>query len=188
MYSRAEHYRRVGIEAQKSAAKAIEPKTRAAFEEIATGWFALAEQVEWLDRQHEREPRNGEEATSFENVCNHGRDDGVLMVASAGITLGERTGWFSTLRWRYISSRPLTEDGVFQAPPVNTINGRLGYQFSNGWRVQLDALISEEVDLSRGCAIPLQGSSALAPTSLVLDRLGLQVHCLNVGEPQPKID
>jgi opacity protein-like surface antigen len=62
------------------------------------------------------------------------------MVASAGITLGERTGWFSTLRWRYISSRPLTEDGVFQSPPVNTINGRVGYQFANGWRVQLDAL------------------------------------------------
>ena len=51
-----------------------------------------------------------------------------------------RTGWFSTLRWRYISSRPLTEDGVFQSPPVNTINGRVGYQFANGWRVQLDAL------------------------------------------------
>jgi opacity protein-like surface antigen/outer membrane receptor protein involved in Fe transport len=62
------------------------------------------------------------------------------MVASAGITLGEKTGWFSTLRWRYISSRPLTEDGVFQSPPVSTINGRVGYQFSNGWRVQLDAL------------------------------------------------
>ena len=62
------------------------------------------------------------------------------MVASAGITLGERTGWFSTLRWRYISSRPLTEDGVFQSPPVNTINGRVGYQFTNGWRIQLDAL------------------------------------------------
>ena len=62
------------------------------------------------------------------------------MVAGAGITLGEKTGWFSTLRWRYISSRPLTEDGVFQSPPVNTINGRVGYQFANGWRVQLDAL------------------------------------------------
>jgi opacity protein-like surface antigen/outer membrane receptor protein involved in Fe transport len=62
------------------------------------------------------------------------------MVATAGITLGEPTGWFSTLRWRYISSRPLTEDGVFQSPPVNTINGRVGYQFGNGWRIQLDAL------------------------------------------------
>jgi outer membrane receptor protein involved in Fe transport len=62
------------------------------------------------------------------------------MVASAGITLGEKTGWFSALRWRYISSRPLTEDGVFQSPPVNTINGNVGYRFANGWRIQLDAL------------------------------------------------
>src|SRR4029079_9893657 len=62
------------------------------------------------------------------------------MVAGAGITLGERTGWLSTLRWRYISSRPLPEDGVFQSPPLNTISGGLGYQFANGWRVQLDAL------------------------------------------------
>jgi opacity protein-like surface antigen len=62
------------------------------------------------------------------------------MVASAGITLGEKTGWFSAVRWRYISSRPLTEDGVFQSPPVNTINGNVGYRFANGWRIQFDAL------------------------------------------------
>ncbi len=62
------------------------------------------------------------------------------MVASAGITLGEKTGWFSALRWRYISSRPLTEDGVFQAPPLNVFNGEVGYRFANGWRIQLDAL------------------------------------------------
>ena len=30
------------------------------------------------------------------------------MVASAGITLGEATGWFGDLRWRYISSRPVS--------------------------------------------------------------------------------
>jgi opacity protein-like surface antigen/outer membrane receptor protein involved in Fe transport len=62
------------------------------------------------------------------------------MVASAGVTLGEKTGWFSSLRWRYISSRPLTEDGVFQSPPVNTINAGVGYRFANGWRIQFDAL------------------------------------------------
>ena len=62
------------------------------------------------------------------------------MVASAGITLGEKTGWFSALRWRYISSRPLTEDGVFQSPPVNTINANVGYRFDTGWRIQFDAL------------------------------------------------
>jgi opacity protein-like surface antigen len=62
------------------------------------------------------------------------------MVASAGITLGEKAGWFSALRWRYISSRPLTEDGVFQSPPFNVINAGVGYRFDNGWRIQLDAL------------------------------------------------
>jgi opacity protein-like surface antigen/outer membrane receptor protein involved in Fe transport len=62
------------------------------------------------------------------------------MVASAGITLGDKAGWFSSLRWRYISSRPLTEDGAFQSPPFNVINGTVGYRFDNGWRIQLDAL------------------------------------------------
>jgi opacity protein-like surface antigen/outer membrane receptor protein involved in Fe transport len=62
------------------------------------------------------------------------------MIASGGITLGEKTGWFSDLRWRYISSRPLTEDGVFQSPPLNVINAGIGYRFDSGWRIQLDAL------------------------------------------------
>jgi hypothetical protein len=62
------------------------------------------------------------------------------MVGSAGITLGEKTGWFSSLRWRYISSRPLTEDGAFRSPPLSVFNGRIGYRFDNGWRVQLDGL------------------------------------------------
>jgi opacity protein-like surface antigen len=62
------------------------------------------------------------------------------MVASGGITVGEKTGWFSSLRWRYFSARPLTEDGTFKSPPFNTINGSLGYRFENGWRIQLDAL------------------------------------------------
>ena len=62
------------------------------------------------------------------------------MVATAGVELGEKTGWFGALRWRYISSRPLTEDGVFRSPPLNVFNGRVGYRFANGWRVQIDAL------------------------------------------------
>jgi outer membrane receptor protein involved in Fe transport len=62
------------------------------------------------------------------------------MVASAGVTLGEATGWFGDLRWRYISSRPLTEDGAFQSSPLNVFNGQIGYRFDNGWRIQLDGL------------------------------------------------
>jgi outer membrane receptor protein involved in Fe transport len=61
------------------------------------------------------------------------------MIASAGIRLGEKTGWFAALRYRYFGPRPLTEDGVFVSPATGLLNGRLGYRFDNGWRVQLDA-------------------------------------------------
>jgi outer membrane receptor protein involved in Fe transport len=62
------------------------------------------------------------------------------MVASAGITLGEKTGPFGTLRWRYLGASPLTEDGAFRSPPTSIFNARIGYRFDNGWRIQLDAL------------------------------------------------
>jgi outer membrane receptor protein involved in Fe transport len=62
------------------------------------------------------------------------------MVASAGITLGEKTGPFGTLRWRYLGSSPLTEDNAFRSSPTSIFNGRIGYRFENGWRIQLDAL------------------------------------------------
>ena len=60
------------------------------------------------------------------------------MIASAGITLGEKTGWFAGLRYRYFGPRPLTEDNAFVSPATVLLNGRLGYRFDNGWRVQLD--------------------------------------------------
>jgi hypothetical protein len=62
------------------------------------------------------------------------------IVASAGVTLGEATGWFGALRWRYLGVSPLTEDNAFRSPPMSLVNGRLGYRFDNGWRVQLDLL------------------------------------------------
>jgi outer membrane receptor protein involved in Fe transport len=62
------------------------------------------------------------------------------MVASAGVTLGEKTGWFGSLRWRYLASSPLTEDNAFRSSPTSVFNGRLGYRIDNGWRLQLDVL------------------------------------------------
>jgi len=62
------------------------------------------------------------------------------MVASAGITLGETTGPFGTLRWRYLGSTPLTEDNAFRSPATSIFNARIGYRDANGWRVQLDVL------------------------------------------------
>jgi hypothetical protein len=62
------------------------------------------------------------------------------MVASAGITVGEKTGWFGALRWRYLGSSPLTEDNAFRSQPTSVFNGRVGYRTDDGWRVQLDVL------------------------------------------------
>ncbi|WP_041748072.1 TonB-dependent receptor [Bradyrhizobium cosmicum] len=62
------------------------------------------------------------------------------MVASAGVTLGEKTGWFGSLRWRYLASSPLTEDNAFRSSATSIFNGRLGYRIDNGWRIQLDVL------------------------------------------------
>ncbi len=62
------------------------------------------------------------------------------MVASAGITLGEKTGPFGSLRWRYLASSPLTEDNAFRSPATSVVNARIGYRHDNGWRIQLDVL------------------------------------------------
>jgi outer membrane receptor protein involved in Fe transport len=62
------------------------------------------------------------------------------VVASAGVTLGEKLGWFGALRYRYLGPRPLTEDNAFVSPATGLVNAQLGYRFANGWRIQLDAL------------------------------------------------
>ncbi|CAL79346.1 putative outer membrane receptor; putative iron transport (COG1629) [Bradyrhizobium sp. ORS 278] len=62
------------------------------------------------------------------------------MIASAGITLGEKTGWFGGVRWRYLGSTPLTEDNYFRSTATSIFNGRIGFRDANGWRIQLDVL------------------------------------------------
>jgi outer membrane receptor protein involved in Fe transport len=62
------------------------------------------------------------------------------MIASAGIVLGEKTGWFGALKVRHFGPRPLIEDNSVRSTPTTLVNARLGYKFENGVRVQLDAL------------------------------------------------
>ncbi len=61
------------------------------------------------------------------------------MIASAGAELGEKIGWFGALTLRYLGPRPLTEDNAFISPATTLLNGRVGYRWENGWRIQLDA-------------------------------------------------
>ena len=39
-----------------------------------------------------------------------------------------------------VGSSPLTEDNAFRSPTTSILNGRLGYRYENGWRIQLDVL------------------------------------------------
>ena len=61
MSSRAEQYRSRGIEAQQRAAQATDLSLKEAFKDVARGWFAVAEQAEWLDRRHNRSPDDKKE-------------------------------------------------------------------------------------------------------------------------------
>jgi outer membrane receptor protein involved in Fe transport len=62
------------------------------------------------------------------------------VIASAGVTLGEKTGWFGAAKLRYFGPRPLIEDNSVESAATTLVNGRVGYRWDNGWRIQLDGL------------------------------------------------
>ena len=62
------------------------------------------------------------------------------LIASAGVVLGEKTGWFGAAKVRYFGARPLIEDNSASSSATTVVNGRVGYRWDNGWRVQLDGL------------------------------------------------
>nr|CAJ01624.1 putative outer membran receptor signal peptide protein [Methylocapsa acidiphila] len=60
-------------------------------------------------------------------------------IGTLNVQIGEKTGWFGGLGYRYFGTRPLTEDNAFRSPATGLLNARVGYNFDNGWRIQLDA-------------------------------------------------
>lgn len=85
------------------------------------------------------------------------------IIAKIGLTLGEKTGWFGALNWRYFGPRPLTEDNAFVSPATGVLNARVGYTFDNDWRLQLDAF---NVTNSRSDQITYAYGSLLKTDSL----------------------
>ncbi len=63
----------------------------------------------------------------------------VPFLVDTGISLGKDEGFFGSLRSRYFSSRPLSEDGSVESRPSWQINARIGYR-KNDWEVALDCL------------------------------------------------
>jgi outer membrane receptor protein involved in Fe transport len=114
------------------------------------------------------------------------------LIASAGIRLGESTGWFGALRYRYFGSRPLTEDGAFVSPATGLLNGQIGYRFENGWRIQLDGYNltdsrSDQITYAYGSllktdALFAQCNSSLPPPAAVC-RTGVMDRVLHPVEP-----
>jgi hypothetical protein len=57
---------------------------------------------------------------------------------AAGVSFGEGRTLFGGLRWRYFSDAPLIEDGSVRSGSSSLVNGRLGYAFPNGLRLELE--------------------------------------------------
>jgi hypothetical protein len=51
MYSLADYYRRRGLVAQQEAAQTLNDQIRITFQEVARGWFELADIGDHLDRR-----------------------------------------------------------------------------------------------------------------------------------------
>lgn len=64
-----------------------------------------------------------------------GAVEGVASVALAVEQLGP---WFGALQWRYFGPRPLLEDNSVRSHGTSTLNGRIGYQLSPKWKVELE--------------------------------------------------
>ena len=57
-YYRPEYYRRRGLAAKQRAEQSAHPHLKEAFKDVARGWFVLAEQTAWLDRERARRRRD----------------------------------------------------------------------------------------------------------------------------------
>jgi outer membrane receptor protein involved in Fe transport len=77
--------------------------------------------------------------TDFDPVGNY-IPGAPAVVASAGVIIGQKTGWFGAAKLRYLGPRPLIEDDSVRSGPMRVVNANLGYRFENGVRVQLDVL------------------------------------------------
>ncbi len=85
--------------------------------------------------------------------------EGPSIVASVGLEVGEETGWFGALKYRYKGVYPLTEDGYFKAPATGVVNLRAGYRFQNGWKIQADGFNvlnsrSDQITYAYGSLLP----------------------------------
>ncbi|BDS08847.1 TonB-dependent receptor [Oceaniferula spumae] len=93
-----------------------------------TDWVSLDVEYAWSDA------RFTGVASGMDYIPNS-----VDHTASIGISLGQQTGWFGSLRGRYLSPRPLEESGEVMSKDSFIVNARVGYRKDN-WEASLDVL------------------------------------------------
>ncbi len=67
-------------------------------------------------------------------------ENAVPVSFSSGISIGEGTGAFASLRSRYFSPRPLNGDGSIESDDAFQLNARVGYRTENDWEFAIEAL------------------------------------------------
>jgi len=84
-------------------------------------------------------------------------------VVAAGIAVSDLGPWFGSLRLRYFSGYPLTEDGSVRAGSSALVNGRIGYTLASGLSLSLEGfnlLDREDADVAYFYASRLPGEPA----------------------------
>nr|WP_263385798.1 TonB-dependent receptor [Granulicella arctica] len=66
--------------------------------------------------------------------------EAVGLVISSGATLHDYRGFTASLRLRYFGPRDLTSDGVYRSQATALLNGEIGYQFNDKWRIAGEGL------------------------------------------------
>ncbi|MBM3553709.1 MAG: TonB-dependent receptor [Alphaproteobacteria bacterium] len=116
----------------------------------------VAQSLAWLDLIT---PDALPYGTYLGNAPGNYLSNAIAVTAMGGLEIGEATGWFGALKYRYFGARALTEDGYFNSPATGTLNARLGYRWADGWRLQFDAFNvfnsrSDQITFAYGSLLP----------------------------------
>ena len=81
------------------------------------------------------------------------------IIAQLVVEVGEKTGWFGALKFRFKGVYPLTEDGYFKAPATGWLDLRGGYRWDNGLKLQVDLFNvlnskSDQITYAYGSLLP----------------------------------
>ena len=169
MHSRAELYRRRGIQAQQHAAQANQPNIKDAFEQVARDWFALAEQVEWLEGHYralgfgeprDRKPKSTRSGPQQATETGRHAFEPTKMPANCGLFVREREtpvrmglhGGPGRIRTsnQTVMSAPMWRHAYFDFTEFLDGTAVLTNEIANDWRRSFPAIASTALRMCAG--------------------------------------